>query len=484
MESEVNQLLQGDIPYIYTLTGSRNLFSRGERVAENVFHRTPLQHALDNLEAMSQEDEAFDMALLKRALLQYPAKLEKEEDSLPQRTDAPITKEQAIQEAREFMRILNEICIFSPKGTPYFGYINEADYSFRFCDCGLVNGLTGIAVFATGCAMIFGQEKEKAFADKIVDTALDGLKRQNAYLSEKEGDWDYAPNLGEAEGIGGILTGLALLKRYTGRRDISDFQESALQTLSLFDLSRYGAPDRMNGMAGLLSALCRFPEYQEKKELIQRAADSLLSMKTLPHQDFSLWKPLSHKNRAISGGGHGLAGIAEALYAAASVLQKAAYARAAEDAIAVEIEAYSKEYGTWKDFRLYPPTGYMHGYCSGAPGIGIMTRRIQDRGFESGKLSQCAMLARAAVDMLPLNERDHLCCGNAAIAEYYLAMGERDEAGRVLSGMAQRKKQTGSYRYMSGGYQNSVTGSLFYGVSGVGYEMLRFASPENILPVI
>ena len=484
VESELSQLLSGDIPYVYTRSGSRDLFSGGESVAKQVFERSAQARALHQLEVMGEADERFDLSLFRRSLLQYPALQEKKEHTIPARTDAPMTRDQAIDEAKALLNVLKEICILSPADVPCFGYVNEEDFSFRFCEYGLTNGMTGIAVFAAAFAMVSGQAGSRAFADSIVEETLRGLERQYAYLSEKDGAWDYAPYLGESDGLGGILTGLALLKRYTGRQEIGTLQEKALSTLSQFDLSRYGAPDRMIGMAGLLSALCRFPEYQTQTALIQHAADSLMKMKNLPHNKSLLWKPFPDKKRPISGGGHGLAGIAEALYAASSILKDEAYAFAARDAIAFEIEAYNEKFHTWSDFRTYPPVGYMHGYCSGAPGIGILIRRIRRLGYYDEVLDRCADLASGAVDSLPLNERDHLCCGNASIAEYYLTMDKMDEAGRVLGGMAARKNQAGSYRYMSGSFQNSVTGSLFYGVSGIGYEMLRFACPEKILSVL
>ena len=216
----------------------------------------------------------------------------------------------------------------------------------------------------------------------------------------------------------GILTGLALLRRYTGRSDIVSLQEKALQAAERFDLSRYGAPDRMIGMAGLVSVLCRFEEYKAHVDLILSATEKLLAMRTLSYKGRLMWKSFPDKERPISGGGHGLAGIAEALYAAAETLDEPKFAEAGAEAIAFEREIYAEKYGTWPDLRSYPPEGFMHGYCSGAPGIGIMATRIQRAGFSSADIEKVAKLAAKSADHLPLNARDHLCCGNSAVVEY------------------------------------------------------------------
>ncbi|MBQ8136314.1 MAG: DUF4135 domain-containing protein, partial [Clostridia bacterium] len=354
VKSEIRQLLRGDIPYVYTNAGGHALYSGGECVAEHVFERSAIEHVLHNLEAMSGADERFDLALLARSLQQYPGKAAEPRHSTLSKRSQPMTRESALREAGELFSLLRELCILSPAGTPFFGYVNESDFSFRFCENGLVNGMTGIALFASAFVKISGNESDRIFAGTILAETLKALDRQYQYLSQKGGAWEYAPYLGEADGLGGILTGLALLKRYTGRPEIDSLQNKAIQVLSAFDLSRYGAPDRMIGMAGLLSALCRFPEYRKRLDLIQAVAESLLAMKKLPYKDGHLWKPFKYKNRPISGDGHGLAGIAEALFAASAVLKADRYADAAWEALAFERSAYSEKSGTWSDLRSYP----------------------------------------------------------------------------------------------------------------------------------
>ena len=486
-DSEIRQLERGDIPYVYTLAGSRDLCSDGGKVAESAFESSAVGHILDTLSVMSDKDEAFDTELLKRAVAQFPAGSDKagtEIAAAPVRTSCMLPREKALHEAGKLFETLFDICVHSPEGKPFWGYVSEENYSFRFCEPGLANGLLGIAVFAAAYAFVAENDRITELADIVVNEAVTGLNRMYDYLGYKKYSRDYAPQLGEADGLGGILTGTALLRRYMGRNDIAALQNKALFTLEQLDLSPYGAPDRMIGMSGLLSALCRNSDYKDRTDLIRNAADSLLAMKTLEYKGEKLWKPFRDKARPISGAGHGLAGIAEALYSASYVLGDTKYADAADDAISFELSAYNTKFGTWSDLRTYPPVGYMHGYCSGAPGIGIMLDRIRSMGNDHPEAARCEELARTVTDRMPLNERDHLCCGNSATVEYYLTVGRYDEAGRVLNAMYERKNDAGAYRFMSGQFNNSITGSLFYGVSGIGYEMLRYAYPQKIISVL
>ena len=487
VQSEILQLERGDIPYFYTYADSGNLYSGGEVIVESVFEHSAERHILDNLEALSDKDLSFDIQLLERSISQYPQILpeeEREKPCRPVRTDEPLPRCQAIAEAKRQLELAFDLSIKAPDGKLFWGYISDPDGSFRFCETGLSNGLTGIAVFSAAYAYATGEERAEKLASLAVHEAVTELERFYSYYERSGFPEDQTPNPGESDGMGGILNGLALLRRYVGGSKMEKLQEKALLLLSEFGSSRYSTPDRMIGISGLLSVLCRFDEYRVHTELIETAAEKLLSMQTLPYKGKLLWKPFYDKNRPISGGGHGLAGIAEALFAAGAILEKEEYLRAAEEAILFELDAYNVKLHTWSDLRTYPPVGYMHGYCSGAPGIGIMAERIRKTGYSSKELEKCATLAAQSIDGLPLNERDHLCCGNSAVAEYYMTVGRFDDAGRILSAMRNRSIGTGSYRYMGYSCHNGVSASLFYGVCGIGYEMLRYACPEKIISVI
>ena len=490
VDAEVRQMKRGDVPYVYTTAGSGALFSDGETLMENVFEHTAKEHALDNLFAMDEKDELFDLKLLERALRQYPVKLSGSimpAAAIPKRSKEPLQKETALGEAGRLLEEAYSLGIPAPDGRLFWGYVFEGDSSFRFCDAGLTGGLSGFAAFAAAYLDVGEDGRVRRMAQKIIQETVLDLGRAMEHIRFRDFSFDFSPPLGQSSGTAGIITGLELIRKYAPRQELEAFDACIGELLERTVFPRYGAPDRMIGMAGLLSVLCRFDRYREKRDIIRKAADRLLAMKTLEYNGKLLWKPLPDNPRPISGAGHGHAGVAEALYAAARVLGDEKYAAAASEALGFELEIYEKyheKFGTWADLRSFPPEGYMHGYCSGAPGIGIMLERIRQSGFDGELVEGLARRARDCVDQLPLNGRDHLCCGNSAIAEYYLTAGDHDAAGRVLAAMYERAKKEGEYRYMAYQFNNSVTPSLFYGVSGVGYEMLRYAFPKRIASVL
>ena len=490
VQAEIRQMKRGDVPYVFAAAGGRALLSDGEMLLDGVFERSAKEHALDNLRAMGDWDELFDVKLLERAIRQYPVRLrdgEKKPGAMPRRTESPLSREAAFREAERLLEEAYSLHIPAPDGKLFWGYMEGSDNSFRFCDPGFSNGLTGFAAFAAAFSSVSENLRFQEMAERIIQETVIELKRALNYFRSKGFSFDYSPVLGEADGTSGMITGMELVRKYAPGQEWNELDQGIDELLEKTDYQRYGAPDRFIGMSGLLSVLCRFDRYRGKKEIIRKAADSLLAMKTLKYEGKTLWKTLPNNPRPISGAGHGLAGIAEALYAASKVLGEEKYAAAAAEALGFEreiYEKYHKKFGTWADLRSYPPQGYMHGYCSGAPGIGIMLERIRRAGIEDETVEYLARCARASVDGLPLNGRDHLCCGNSAIAEYYMSVEDFQAAGRVLGAMAERREKEGTYRYLSYDYNNSLTPSLFYGCSGVGYEMLRYAYPDKIISVL
>jgi lantibiotic modifying enzyme len=487
---EIEAMRRGDIPYIYTFAGSRAVYMDGKLLQDNVFETSAKEHALDNLRAMSDKDALCDRRLIERALEQYPEKTRKSvhgHETIIKSSAFALLRDTAACEAGKLLEKAFSLNIPSPEGRLFWGYINDDDRSFSFCTPGLANGISGFAVFAAACSFACGDERTRLVADRIIDELFLDLRRMLFCLPKKDCSFDCMPALGEADGIGGIIAGLELLEKYAPHKKHDDIIVSVDHLLERVQYQRYGAPDRMIGLSGLLSALCRIDRYRDKRTVIRRIADRLLETKTFECKGRTLWVAAKSNPRPLSGAGHGQAGIAEALYAASRVLDDKRYADAAAEALAYECdmyETYGNKYGTWADLRSYPPEGYVHGYCSGAPGIGIMMERIKCMGYEDEVVKRLARCARASTDRLSLNERDHLCCGNSAIAEYHLSVGDHASAGRVLRAMYDRRKAEGSYRYMGYDRKNSLTPSLFYGVSGVGYEMLRYAFPEKIKPVL
>ena len=496
--SEIKQLRRGDVPYFYTYTDSLNVYGDGEELITKKFDITAVDSILETLEAMGERDELFDLACIDNAIRRYPEKLFEREEGLeklkheniklkPERKGVPLPVNIAFDEAKRILDEVYDLKIPAPDGKFLWGYMSSSSSSVLLSDFTLYDGFSGMAIFASALASVSDDNHVNKIAAYLVNAAIDEIKSFLKRLKSPDNPPDFAAPIGEAAGLDGVLKALALIKIYLPdeKEKINNLCDEIFEILENTDFAKYTKADIITGLAGVISTLCRFEEYRAHKNIVRLAADRLLELKDFKYHDYVLWKTLPETPRVISGGGHGMAGIAQALFAAAELLGDGKYISAADEALDYEIknyEKYSPKFQTWADMRDFPPRSYMHGYCYGAPGIGIMLNRIGKAGGE-----KCEILkgyARSSVDNLPLNMCDHLCCANSAIVEYYLTTGDYNSAGEILAAMYERKQNEGNYRFHSYTKNNAVTASLFYGLCGIGYEMLRYSFPEKILSIL
>ena len=213
--SELEQIERGDIPYFYTTAKSRSIFSDGMEIKKDAFEKSATEHALENLYAMGNTDELFDKNLLDRAIRQYPSKILKREEppkKTPSRTAEPLSKEVALSEAEELLKEMYSLNIPSPNGSLLWGYSNDDAIGFSFCDVDLFNGLAGLAAFSSALFHATGDAEAKKISEVITENFTDSLQNFYEYHKSYDFAFDYAPQLGEADGIAGIITALSLLK--------------------------------------------------------------------------------------------------------------------------------------------------------------------------------------------------------------------------------------------------------------------------------
>ena len=490
IDSEVEQMRRGDVPFFYTYIDSLSLYGEGEELVQDKFSLTAVERIVDTLDAMSKEDEAFDLAYIERAIGMYQCESDEEEAKAPVCrviADAPISREHAIATAKRMFQRMHDLGVEAPNGRLVWGYIDNHSQAFQFGGAGLFDGFTGLAVFASACAAVWPDDLIREQADALIQEAVNEIRGLCHVIDRHIGNPNLDVSAGEGTGFGGILKGIALMRRYAPSETLDDLCEQVLALLEKTDFSGCDIADRIGGFAGLVAALCRFEEYRSQTTTIRNAANRILELKTFTYKDYVLWKTMFETPRVLSGAGHGMSGIAEALIAAADVLGDDRYLPAAAEALDYEIDAYrryEKKFGTWADLREFPPVKYMHGYCAGAPGTGIVINRILEEGRGDARAQTIVRMARQSIDTLPLMPFDHLCCGNSAVAEYYLSVGDHEAAGRILEAICGHDLYEGSRQDSDPNASDNAVATLFNGVCGIGYELLRYAYPETILSVL
>ena len=68
--------------------------------------------------------------------------------------------------------------------------------------------------------------------------------------------------------------------------------------------------------------------------------------------------------------------------------------------------------------------------------------------------------------------------------EYYLSTGDREAAGRVLGAIIGHGSHQGERLDPLANVSCNSVATLFNGIGGIGYELLRYAYPETIRSVL
>ena len=323
--SEIKQLQRGDVPYFYTYTDSLSVYGDGEELIHNRFTMSAVDNMLDTLYALSDKDELFDLACIDQAIRQYPENFGHHERGIItelERKGVPLSVDTALSEARRILDEMYDLKIPAPDGKFLWGYVNASNFALSFSDYTLYNGFTGMALFVSALEYVSDDMHVKELADYFVHETIDEINELLKRLRDPEKHPDTIAPLGEAGGLDGILKALALIKRYRpyDKERLDAICSEILAVLEDTDFSKCTKSDIITGVAGVVSTLCRFDEYRSYTKIIRSAADRLLELKDLEYHGHVLWKTLTDVPRVISGEGHGMAGIAEALLAASEVL--------------------------------------------------------------------------------------------------------------------------------------------------------------------
>lgn len=157
------------------------------------------------------------------------------------------------------------------------------------------------------------------------------------------------------------------------------------------------------------------------------------------------------------------------------------YRQASLDCFHWEHQIFNKELSTWPDLReiTVKPVS-MHGFCSGAPGMGLALLSCDGLRDVLDTYDQDLQRALEAVNNTPPLYRDHLCCGNMSAIEFLLTYGRHMHSNDAISRAKDRLSEClthqeidGEFHFTAQGFQSSFIPDLFYGISGIGYTLLR-----------
>ncbi|MBV9274160.1 MAG: hypothetical protein JO333_09720, partial [Verrucomicrobia bacterium] len=284
---------------------------------------------------------------------------------------------------------------------------------------------------------------------------------------------------GICQGIGALIYGCILLAKFTKQ---DEWSKLALDLNSrIQQVSKTSGLDLTSGTAGFLLATTRLFEATGDQKA---AANAKMAARILA-EHFDPGSGWRHTDgNWYLGLAHGIAGIVLALDRYRRVFSDHQYDFLIANALEIENRQFDPERLCWP-VALHGQKTSMNNWCNGAAGIMICQAATKSL-LTTGCLAE--NIANLSNKIGRRGMMDHWCCGNFGISEA-LAYVAREcdlphlqtDANNLIEDSLQRGLSGAFFRFQpSVGENICFSPSLFRGISGVGYSLLRFLNPGKL----
>ncbi|OUL26882.1 hypothetical protein BV378_12215 [Nostoc sp. RF31YmG] len=494
LKAEKQALEQMDIPLFTARSDSADLTIAPNLTIENYFTEPSFNHVIARLNQLDEQDLEQQIYFIKGSLYSrtteeaHPVSLS-DEFNFTFNGFLPITQEEIVEQAIMVATSIDKQAIRSTDGGATWlapQYLMEAQrFQIQPMGHNLFDGSFGVASFLAALTQV---------TPKIGFRDL-GLGALQSFRQDLRTTL-FADSLKEI-GIGGAVGGGAIvyvLTRVSQFLEESTLLEDATQVASLISSDIVAADKYFNiisGTAGAILGLLALHTISPNSEILEKAilcGNHLLNNRVASESGYRTWATADGK--LLTGFSHGAAGIAYALLRLYKASGETAFLEAAEEAIAYERSVFISEQGNWPDFRQSFPKDKpvcLCSWCHGATGIGLARLGGLDI-LDTPEIRQDIEAAINTTKQQKLTAIDHLCCGNMGRVEFLLTASRKlsrpellEDAMQIASQVVARAQQKGHFGY---GPILSFHPGFFQGASGIGYELLRLAYPDQLPSVL
>jgi len=499
-KSERLQMGETDVPIFRADSDKTALKDPTGPICQDFMQGAVYEKVKNHLQEMDEKDLGKQVKFIRAALffrdISHEFTKEKEELQIVAETVyKPLKKEMLIGKALDIARTLDAEAIFSKDGGCSWMSVGIIPGTERFrmepMLLNLYDGLPGVALFLSALVSISGDSLPKKLFDATVISLRQGIRN----MQKNAGLVKTSP-IGIASGLPSVIYALLKISDFTGDQS---FNEDAVGLCSLITpgmIRNDTSFDIISGSAGCILAMLSLYDRNKQEQALEKAilcGDHLLSNLYESADGIFGWKTMQGK--MLTGFSHGQAGISHSLLKLYEATGSVRYFEAAQKAIQYENSLFSAENLNWPDLRELsgkPGSGnvYMSSWCHGAPGI-LLGRLASQHIWNSYEMEKNIRDAATTCRLSPVNGRDHLCCGSLGLADILLYAGiktgnedlKTEAAFKVQKLIGQAEKK-GRYTLFAGLGDDVFNPGFFQGLSGIGYEMLRFACPEKLPSIL
>ena len=494
LQVEKQALEQMDIPLFTVRSDSADLTIAPDITIKNYFTEPSFNSVIARLSQLNEEDLEQQIFFIKASLYSRTTdevhRVSLSDDFSSIFNDVlPLTQEEMLHQVIMIATVIDKQAIRSADGSATWlapQYILEAQrFQLQPMGYGLFDGSFGVASFLAALTQVTPQAR-------FYDLGLGALQsfRQNLKTAISA---DFLKEIG----IGGAIGGGAIIYVLT---HVSQFLEeptlleNATQVSSLITSELISADkkfDIISGTAGAILGLLALHSISPNSEVLEKAilcGNHLLNNRLVSDSGYKAWATVDSK--LLTGFSHGAAGIAYALLRLYKASGEITFLEAAEEAIAYERSVFIPEQENWPDYRQSFPKDKpvcMCSWCHGATGIGLARLGGLDI-LDTPEIRQDIEAAINTTKQQKLTGVDHLCCGNMGRVEFLLTASRKlsrpdllEDAMQIASQVVARANQKGHFGY---GPILTFHPGFFQGTSGIGYQLLRLAYPDQLPSVL
>ncbi len=482
IQSEIDDLLNGDIPYFYGRENSRSVYNSFDNLCFEL-EKSPIDYVIDRIESLSEEDLKkqcwfikTSMAIPKKTWNTIDVKINNSISSEIKDYDNIVLKEAEIIA----QTLIDNANIDEKTKTINWLDVKNNFPNWQFCpqDLGLYSGVPGNAIFFASLFKMTKKFKYKNILNMILNTI-----EMSCNKIEPE-------SLSAFSGLGSLAYMYGFLgKQLEEMKYLHKAKQYILKCRMLIKETK--DYDIVEGVSGCLIIAVELYEILKDKEIYNFAnlCGEYLLESVFSSNDAYGWL-CKETQDILAGIAHGNAGISLALGKLYSVTQNYRYYEVAVNAIEYENKLFNKDENNWVDVRLFKSNEnmenlYPSNWCHGAPGIG-MSRLGLYRISKDERLTKDISFSIETTRSKGSNESDCLCHGTMGNLDIFLLAYEilredkyLDWARTIcLSNILIEKDDT----WRCGIGQEVQVPGMMTGLSGIGYQLLR--TSNSLLPSV
>jgi type 2 lantibiotic biosynthesis protein LanM len=351
----------------------------------------------------------------------------------------------------------------------------------------LYDGTPGVALFLAYLGQVTQQRRHTELAEHALAMSLRQLEQAKGVLR----------SIGGFDGWGGAIYAITHLGCLWERADLlekaNEFAELIPELIP--EDKRFDIISGAAGCIGGLLSLYRITGSHQVQEIAIQCGDHLLAHARPMEQGIG-WVQEHLSSHPLTGFAHGNAGIAWALLQLWSLSNQERFRIAALNALSYERSLFSAAARNWPDLRELTPLGppvsdkkenFMTAWCHGAPGIGFS--RLKCLGdLDNPEIREEIDTALRTTLERGFGDNHSLCHGDLGNLDFILEASrvlDKPLLDRLVNQLSAMVLESASrYGWLCGVPLNVETPGLMTGLAGIGYGMLRLASPSEVPSVL